>query len=333
MIHSLQQSQPKLTRTRTTITHQNSRANLFIIIIVIVIVIVIIIIIFNNSNIFNIMIASDISASKMLVMVLAVSSCLHQANSAPSTHEARVIGGGKPADPGEYPFLVGLAHNDKHLCGGSIMDEYHILTAAHCLTGNPALSKIDVRVGCHSRFDCAKIPVAGYLLHGLHDGNRMANDIALIKTSAPIPLNSIRGPGAIRAIELPANNNKVYEEGDKLTVAGWGRIACNSTKLPDVPMKAQLSALSLERCKAMQPCKFYSIDERNICTSSTKRLPYRGDSGGPLIDTNDDGKFILAGIVSWGNSNCTDPRRNDVYTRVSSFLDWIKETKIKMSTK
>lgn len=188
-------------------------------------------------------------------------------------------------------------------------------------------------MGCHSRFDCPRVPVAGYILHDLYEGNRLANDIALIKTSAPIPLNRIRGLGAIRAIELPANNDKVYEEGDRLGVAGWGWIGCDPTGQPDVPMKAQLSALSLERCKAMQPCKILSIDERNICTGSAKRHPYYGDSGGPLIDTNDDGKFMLAGIVSWGSVNCTDPRGNEVYTRVSSFLDWIEATKIKMSNK
>lgn len=76
----------------------------------------------------------------VLVMVLVTASYIRLSVDAKTKAELDMdssirIVGGEMTKPGEFPFLVGISYKNKHHCAGSIIDEQHILTAAHCLDG------------------------------------------------------------------------------------------------------------------------------------------------------------------------------------------------------
>ena len=54
----------------------------------------------------------------------------------------------------------------------------------------------------------------------------------------------------------------------------------------------------------------------------------KGDSGGPLFCENDNGDYVLQGIVSWGMRPCAQEQYPSVFTRVSYFRDWIEENRV-----
>ncbi|XP_052515488.1 mast cell protease 1A [Budorcas taxicolor] len=228
------------------------------------------------------------------------------------TGEAGKIIGGHEAKPHSRPYMAFLQFKisgKSYICGGFLVREDFVLTAAHCLG-----SSISVTLGAHNIVYRERtqqvIPVRRAIPHPHYNDKTLANDIMLLQLSRKADMTD-----AVSPINLPRSLEKV-KPGMMCSVAGWGQLGVNmpsADKLQEVDLEVQ----SEEKCIA----RFQNyIPITQICAGdSTKRKSsFSGDSGGPLVCNG-----VAQGIVSYGKYDGTTP---NVYTRISSFLSWIQRT-------
>ncbi|EDV42198.1 uncharacterized protein Dana_GF17862 [Drosophila ananassae] len=224
------------------------------------------------------------------------------------TFQGRVING-ENASLGEAPYQISLQgmYGD-HICGGAIVDKYHVLTAAHCVYGyNPSYLRVATGTVEWQKPD-ALYTVEEHWIHCNYNSPSYYNDIALIRLNEPIVFNEVTQPAPLPTEPL-AN-------GTTLLLTGWG-----STELwgdtPDILQKAYLTHVDYPTCQAMM-----SNDPMNgpchVCTlTSGGQGACHGDSGGPLVANG-----ILYGLVNWGYPCALG--YPDSHASVYFYLDWIR---------
>lgn len=144
----------------------------------------------------------------------------------------------------------------------------------------------------------------------------MINDIALVKLKAPAPGQSVAL--AARAFQL--------SPCEELSLTGWGRTADKLTApISPVLRVGKVPLVSNETCN--KPDSYAgSVTEAMLCAGFDEGGvdACQGDSGGPLVFEGGR-EPVLVGVVSFGEG-CAKKRKYGVYTRVSSFRDWIDKT-------
>lgn len=204
-------------------------------------------------------------------------------------------------------------------CGGTIINDQYILTAAHCVVGVP-VSKVQVFLGAHERNDDEKLAsekVSAVIINRHYRGND--NDIALMKLVNPLSFNSTFNPICIPRPYFPVEN---------LLVSGWGDVK---------------SGNRLVTAESLNECNLKEV-EKNVCEFTYLRYGVRkkvnpntqvcaghacaaaeGDSGGPLA-TRQGGHIYQIGIVSEG-LNPLKQTTLDIYERVTTInqLAWIRD--------
>ena len=208
-----------------------------------------------------------------------------------------MIVGGTQVDPAcpdcKYPFMVSLQSGGwfgGHFCGGSLVREDWVITAAHCVQGESP-NNVDVVIGLHNvngtTGDQTR-DVVEIIIHPQYSNNSLNNDYALLRLDEPIT--------DFEPIQL-CTDDLHDEEPVMSTVMGWGATyegdwnGSNFLLEVDVPID--------------DSCGNYSnsdITNNMICAGDFNggEDSCQGDSGGPLIMTNSDGEYELIGIVSWG---------------------------------
>jgi secreted trypsin-like serine protease len=89
--------------------------------------------------------------------------------------------------------------------------------------------------------------------------------------------------------------------------------------------QVEIQIMDNESCQSMFQPSNIKVADSDVCAmvpSSRKNSCY-GDSGGPLVASTDSRKFVQVGVVSRG---CGNQQLPNIYTRVSSFSDWIRDT-------
>ncbi|XP_038576128.1 granzyme B-like [Micropterus salmoides] len=222
------------------------------------------------------------------------------------------IVGGKVAKPHSRPYMASLQFSGHHSCGGILIREDFVLTAAHCKRNEP----MTVVLGAHDISKKEKsqqsIKVAAYHPHPEYTGN-FNYDIMLLKLKTKAKLNKY-----VKAIGLPKKDGKI-PANINCAVAGWGRTGHNkppSNVLKETTEKMQFSF----ECKNIWQ-KYFDTDHM-ICTKFNKKMGglCQGDSGGPLI-CNTKPQGITAFTLQ---SDCDNPKYPHVFTKVHFFLPWIK---------
>ncbi|XP_014740498.1 PREDICTED: coagulation factor IX [Sturnus vulgaris] len=235
----------------------------------------------------------------------------------------RVVGG-TDSMKGEVPWQVLLVNSEGlGFCGASIINEKWLVTAAHCLkpgyTDNltAVAGEHDVRSEEHTE---QRRKVVRLLPHPTYNAsiNEYHNDIALLELEQPLTFSSYVTPICLGSREF---TNALLKQGVG-TVSGWGRqlfhgrkaTTLQVLKVPFVDRPTCLKSTSTTILQNMF-CAGYPSGGRDTC---------EGDSGGPYT-TEIEGTWFLTGITSWGEE-CALPGKYGVYTRVSKYVKWIKQT-------
>ncbi|XP_058393376.1 granzyme B-like isoform X4 [Diceros bicornis minor] len=227
--------------------------------------------------------------------------------------EAGEIIGGHEAKPHSRPYmaLVQFLVNDGwKTCGGALVREDFVLTAAHCWG-----SAISVTLGAHNIQEQEKtqqvIPVRRAIPHPDYNPNNISNDIMLLELA-----RMAKQTAAVRPLSLPWGKAQV-RPGQVCSVAGWGRVTPIGP-ISDTLQEVELIVQEDRECEFRYPGIYSGATQICVGDPKEKKSSFKGDSGGPLVC-----KKVIQGIVSYGRSDGTPPRG---YTKVSSFLPWIKKT-------
>ncbi len=229
-----------------------------------------------------------------------------------------LIVGGQDADPGEYPWQVRVMPGGS-LCGGSLIDEEWVLTAAHCVP-NLAPEDVSVILGDHLLFagDSSEqtISVSEIHMHPDYSEATSDSDIALLKLSSPATIIADQ----VETISLHQATS--IANGEIGTVTGWGSTS-EGGNVSNTLQEVNVPIVSNATCNE----SYGSITTNMICAGYAEggKDSCQGDSGGPLMVSDGIGGLELVGVVSFG-SGCARPNFYGVYTRVSSFLSWIDST-------
>ncbi|XP_020718171.1 trypsin-like [Ceratitis capitata] len=210
-----------------------------------------------------------------------------------------------------HPYQVSIQKlNGRHFCGGSIIDEDTIVTAAHCLRTTTA-AQIQIRLGSTSYNGGGRVVRARALqIHPDYVHKTNYNDVAIIKLA-----ESVSESTRIRYIRLASSTPLTCT---RAVVTGWG-VECykNCTKSPLILQEVEVGIVDRNAC-ASKAYKYGSkIKDTMLCAYDLGKDACQGDSGGPLVANNE-----LVGVVSWGNG-CATAGYPGVYCDVADERTWI----------
>jgi len=227
--------------------------------------------------------------------------------------------GGVPAKPQEFPWQISVkgSSTERHKCGGTIISDQWLMTAAHCestVTIEIGVTNFDERDGKE-----IKVEIAKWIRHPLDKGSsKNQYDVALIKIKQKLDFEGEHDYLAPICLATPEDDENF--ENKRCVASGWGYKADHI--LPPDLQKVELPVLTNEDCKPI----FTWMNERTICAGGEGiKSICNGDSGGPLQCRRDDGSWTQVGISSFVKGDCLSDKPGG-FARVSAVRNWILET-------
>ncbi|XP_032086810.1 chymotrypsinogen B [Thamnophis elegans] len=250
-----------------------------------------------------------------LALLGAASGCGVPAITPSISGYARIVNG-EDAVPGSWPWQVSLQDNTGfHFCGGSLINENWVVTAAHCSVRTSHLVVLGAFDKSTPEEDVQIIKIAKVFKDPRYNMFTTRNDITLIKLATPARLTAHVSP-----VCLPKATD-AFPGGMMCVTSGWGYLHHTDKFSPDKLQQVALPLLTNQECK-----RFFGnrIVDVMVCAGAAGASSCMGDSGGPLV-CQKNGAWTLVGIVSWGSATCS-PSSPGVYARVTELLPFIEST-------
>jgi len=245
-------------------------------------------------------------------------------------------------------------------CGGNLINTRYVLTAAHCYQENNPLNL--VRLGEYNAVmegrDCVEeaclppvqdfeVSLDDFIIHKDYVFDKIKriviNDIGLIR----LPREAVLHQG-VQMVCLPLSAaSRQQETPESLgTIVGWGFTSFKDQRLDsnridfniatEIQQKANMTLISQKQCKEMWGDSIGSLTDGQVCAFNLGVSTCKGDSGGPLYTKGDSknsaltadnsvAPWTLTGITSFGSTFCKGRSKPPVFTKVSAYIDWIKE--------
>lgn len=246
----------------------------------------------------------------------------------PATQQSRIISG-KNAKRGAWPWQIALYKSTgQFVCGGSIIDPFWIVTAAHCVNNDPDPSSYYVVLGDLDRSRIEGSEVKYYLSnisihHDYEDVFKVKhdNDIAVLNLDRPVQFSPLISPVCLSNQKTNGNLTNCY-------VTGWGKIKFpghSHTFLQQASVQLVSRPVCRAKLRSSKAITGGGISDNMICADSKDGSnACQGDSGGPLVCQNSYGQWFLKGVISWGSPRCSIKDMYLVLVNVDKYLPWLK---------
>ncbi|XP_053672270.1 serine protease easter-like [Anopheles nili] len=244
----------------------------------------------------------------------------------------------------EFPWMALLRYESNgelsDRCGGSLINNRYVLTAAHCVRTSSSIKLVKVRLGEHDKTkeidchvysdgeqDCADaaydVDIESMVVHKEYNRPiKFRHDIALIRMVREIDFSD-----SVKPICLPVNEDTRRKVLPRYIITGWG--TTEQQALSDLLLQAIVDHVPIPECQQKMNENFLYVnlaDEWQMCAAGKNLVDScQGDSGGPLgFSVNVAGsRFVQFGIVSAGVKSCGKESVPGIYTRVTSYMNWI----------
>uniref|UniRef100_A0A182Q4Q2 CLIP domain-containing serine protease n=1 Tax=Anopheles farauti TaxID=69004 RepID=A0A182Q4Q2_9DIPT len=247
---------------------------------------------------------------------------------------------GEETERGEHPWAALLFYNvgrNRTLpkCGGALVTERYVITAAHCTVDKPNWKLLYARFNefnASSTENCTVLEdntescrvdygIESIIPHPEYDKNNISrpNDICILRLATDVEFNDYVRPICL-PLEYDVQQLPIVDE--IFTVTGWGE---TEHKRPsDIQLHVDLPGLENEACNSVYAVANVTLTDRQLCIGGLNGTDScRGDSGGPLMRTV-GGAWYLVGVVSFGARACGTVNLPGVYTNVVQYLEWMK---------
>lgn len=246
-------------------------------------------------------------------------------------YEAYILGG-EYATQGQFPWMVAITMRNRTgvfgaWCTGFLIDRLHVLTAAHCFERTD-VTLYETRIGDVDQTKAEMFPIARITVHEGYRQGMFYDDIAILTLT-----REANRPN-INVICMPDETiMRMNLTGTGTTVAGWGTTANGGAASILLKYLSNMPVVSNQECNTVFRRTF--SDFRNqfpngvnsgfLCAGiqEGRQDACSGDSGGPLMK-QDRNRWYAVGIVSFGSS-CGRPGIPGGYTRVTAYMDWIRQ--------
>ncbi|XP_032153878.1 putative serine protease 42 [Sapajus apella] len=231
------------------------------------------------------------------------------------------IVGGENAEEGKWPWQVSVRIGRRHICGGTLVTNTWVLTAAHCILRRFQYS---VKMGDRSIYNentSVVVPVQRIFVHPNYSAApTVKNDVALLRLQ-----HLVNFTANIQPVCIPRENFRV-EARTRCWVTGWGNTKEGEKSPTEILQEVDQYILRHEECnKQMQRLMSSTKDviiKGMVCGyKGPGKDSCQGDSGGPLVCEYND-TWVQVGIVSWG-IGCGRQGVPGVYTEIGVYSKWL----------
>lgn len=226
------------------------------------------------------------------------------------------IVGGTQAVVGDWPWSCSMLYLGRHQCGGSLITDTWIVSAAHCSTDKTAANYV-WECGVHDRTNkeswVRRFNTKRVVNHPSYNSRTLLNDISLFElTTSAAPYDKYILPAC-----FPLAGTSYANENSWAT--GWGTLTFGGS-VSRYHMQVQMPVLTDSACKSKFGTNLDVTTQVCAGVAGANKDTCQGDSGGPLVLKQSNGYWYLIGLTSWG-SGCGD---GGVYTRTSAYRSWVE---------